>query len=260
MTATDMLPIIHRARGYRLYDRTRRYVDFWQENGHAILGHRPGRVRLEIKQQLDRGLLAAYPNRSSYRLLKALSALLPARQSFRWYSSFDRCRLFIEDLLGTPFGDRLPDPALGERSNDVMLWRPWLSEKSNSSRVVVPVLPMPGTSWLSFVAVADVLPDEFHPSDPVSPVCSSSVSAAIFELIAKLKGFDDSGWGYFDSALWIRRGPYLSLRCEEPDFRALFRDFLSHGMILAPDWRSPSIIPGSYDPGEVKPIRQLEQR
>jgi glutamate-1-semialdehyde aminotransferase len=55
----DEIPPIRRARGFRLYDGAgRRYLDLWQADGNAILGHRGAGMVTAVKAALDRGLAA----------------------------------------------------------------------------------------------------------------------------------------------------------------------------------------------------------
>ena len=257
-TAWDLLPSFRRAREFRLYDGARRYLDLWQEDGHALLGHRPGRVRLQIKQQLDRGLIAAYPSLEANRLVRALSDLLPERAAFRWFVNVARFRGFISELIGGVTPSEIVDPAvIDDESESIMVWRPWLGQASRRARIVLPVIPMPGAGWLRIVGVTDELSEEFYPSDPVSPCWLSAVRSSVYALKSHLETFDSAVWTYFDCALWFRRGPYLRLRCEPARFRSLYREFLSHGMILSPEWSKPSIAPSVFDSGEVNPIHDI---
>lgn len=256
MTAFDLLPAIRRARGYRLYDNRKRYLDLWQEGGHALMGHRAGHIRGWMKQQIDRGLLAAYPSEDTARLESALGALLVERRSFRWYADRRRFQRAVEGILGTGATEEIADPAIfDDYSERIMLWRPWLEGESRAARIVVPVLPAPGTGWLTVVAFEDELPGDYYPSDLVSPVVLSEIRRSIFDFIAFRRSFDTSIWTQFESSLWKRKGPYLLLRCNEEEFRSLYRDFLEKGMILAPDSTVPSIIPSAFDPGEVRPLQ-----
>ncbi len=68
--------IIRRARDWRLYDAAgNRYVDFWQADGAAFLGHRPTGLARTVAAEIDRGLWAPVPTAWPRRLEKALAAL-----------------------------------------------------------------------------------------------------------------------------------------------------------------------------------------
>jgi hypothetical protein len=79
---TYLLPpgrIARRAREWRVYDQTgRRYVDFWQADGSAFLGHRPRGLGRLVEAEIDRGLWTALPTAWPRRLEKALERLAAA--------------------------------------------------------------------------------------------------------------------------------------------------------------------------------------
>lgn len=260
MNGRDLLPEFSRARDYFLYDGTRRYLDLWQEDGHALLGHRPGRAKSLIKQELDRGLLAAYPTRGTGLLHRALSDLFPERSSFRWYTDGGRFRELVEILLGHTGKDlRIPDPAVNDDSSDgVMIWRPWLEDRSRKARIVLPVLPLPGSGFLTVAAIRDGLPDRIVPSDPVPGYLSTTLARIVYDLTTHLRGFDTSMWSRFDARWWDRRGPYLRLRCAPDEFLGVYRRFLDAGIILAPEYGKPSIVPASFDEGSVRRIASID--
>jgi hypothetical protein len=254
--ARALIPPIRRARGYRLYGSRRRYLDLWQDDGHALLGHRPNRVKSVVKQSLDRGLLAAYPTVETARVERALSVLLGDRRGFRWYYRPERFRSAVSEFLGAASRDfEVIDPA-GTDGPDrpeapVMLWRPWISDRSADAPVVLPVVPFPGSGWLTFVATKSPLDPDFHPSDAVSPCWLAGISRAIYDLVDHLGDFDASVFDRFDSPHWDRTGPYLRLRCREGEFLSVYRNFLDRGMILSPYFGAPSIVPAEFDPGEL---------
>ena len=72
----NRLPMIHRARGYRLYGTDgRRYVDFYQDGGRALLGHRPAGWTWILKSTGNRGLFAPYPSRFAGKARRAALSL-----------------------------------------------------------------------------------------------------------------------------------------------------------------------------------------
>ena len=67
------LPEFRRAREYRLYTGDgRRYLDLWQENGHAAGGHRSGRWRETLSNKLSRGLSLPLPGPEADKLRRAV--------------------------------------------------------------------------------------------------------------------------------------------------------------------------------------------
>lgn len=50
------VPLIRRARGYFLYTPDgRRFLDFYQDNGRAVLGHRSSGMQQVIKSTVSKG-------------------------------------------------------------------------------------------------------------------------------------------------------------------------------------------------------------
>jgi len=63
LSPQSLLPVIRRARGYRLYGQDgRRYLDLWQGGGRALLGHRPARVTTVLKNVISTGLVTDLPS------------------------------------------------------------------------------------------------------------------------------------------------------------------------------------------------------
>jgi glutamate-1-semialdehyde aminotransferase len=82
----DLVPLVQRARDFRLYcNGDRRLVDLWQNGGAAILGHTPPAVLREIKNTASRGLYAPFPHFTENRYIKALAKIFPGRK-FRLYA------------------------------------------------------------------------------------------------------------------------------------------------------------------------------
>ncbi len=120
------LPEVNRARDCRLYDRKgNRYLDLWRNGGRALLGHRPDRVYKELKNVLQKGIVAEYPSVYTSRLKKALRALIPGSWEIRIFASRDRALSVAKGLLyrngeGAPLqtGDQLKDQ-LRDQGKDI---------------------------------------------------------------------------------------------------------------------------------------------
>ena len=68
--------IARRARRWWVYDqRGTRYLDFWQADGAAFLGHRPAGLSRVASAEIDRGLWEALPTPWPHRLRRALASL-----------------------------------------------------------------------------------------------------------------------------------------------------------------------------------------
>ena len=256
-----MLPIFTRAREYHVYDRGKRYLDFWQEGGCALLGHRP-LARSELKRQIDRGLLASYPTRLVSQTEGALGTLLEGFVSFRWYIGRDRSEQVVASYLEKRgFVDRsIADPALGESSDCCMVWRPYLEESTASAQIVRPVIPMPGTGWITILAFREEMDPSIPPSDAIPPFILAAIKRMVFDLIKLRETIHPSHWNEFDSSLFRRRGPYLQPIVSPAGYTDLYRDAFDHGIMFSPDYDSPSIIPGTCDPGEIRIVQRIFAR
>ena len=83
------LPLIHRARGYRLYGAEgRRYIDFYQDGGRALLGHRPAGWTRIVKSTGNRGLFASYPSRFAGKARRAALSLFPWAEDAHIFPDF----------------------------------------------------------------------------------------------------------------------------------------------------------------------------
>jgi len=257
----DEVPRIRRARGYRLYDTAgRRYLDLWQADGGAVLGHRGAHVTSALKAALDRGLAAPLPTAWERRLLAALAARFPAYRSFRLFATRERALQAAARVLGGPVRDAdIADPSLGTAGDGRLgLWRPFLPDEP-SWPVVLPVLPCTLGGSPSAVGLREALADTDEPSDPVSGVAA----------VAALRGFaglehartdDPFGPRALDGiAGWQRRGPYLAPAFPAGEYPGVFRAFLARGVLLAPRFPGPSILPGEASSGERRLVVSLLQ-
>jgi hypothetical protein len=261
-TLLRLLPPVVRARDFRLYAQDgRRFVDLWQNNGAAILGHTHTGILRELKNAAERGLYAPLPHSQERRLLKALAALLPG-MSFRLY----RGEGALLQALGTA---GFPDPALEATMPPppaAALWRPFLDSAPPGDRPLMPVLPQPWPDALSVLAlppepegIALAPPD----SQLIPPTILAAATRGVYGLIAAKAARGSPRWPRIEKALdekkWRRRGIYL---CREgaPDdeaYAALFRLFLERGFLLPPVRTQPLILPGALSPGEEAKLADL---
>ncbi len=254
------IPSYRRARGYRIYGNDgRRYLDFYQDDGHAILGHRQPRVVLEMKNLLSRGQIAPYPSRLHSQTTQAVKNLIPGLEEVRIYRSEERaisaagCHLKRE--LGTA---DVCDPALpGACSGGLNLWRPFLEGEKTDAPLIFPVLPLSVPPAPAVLAFFEKPSGEVPPSDSCSPVALAALKRSIFELIEYVKSCERSHWCWFDSvSIWSRKGPYLTLNVQKARFARLFNEMLEDGILLSPRYPGPSIIPGEFSVGEIARIKE----
>ncbi|MDR3325477.1 MAG: hypothetical protein LBS82_05805, partial [Spirochaetaceae bacterium] len=132
-----LIPLIKRARGWRLYTADgRRLVDLWQCGGKALLGHRAHNVLRDVKNAAEKGLFAPLPSVCEGRLLRLLARLFPGK-AYRIYR--DGLSLAAALKAGGFPPERVP------------LWRPFLDAESPFAlrfdvpppSVFSPVLPFP---------------------------------------------------------------------------------------------------------------------
>jgi hypothetical protein len=257
------LPPIRRARGFRLYSQAGvRFLDLYQDDGGAILGHRaPGVVR-EMKDALARGLAARLPSVCELRLEKAVGRLVPGYAAVRAYPCADSALLAASAFLGRPLssGD-VQDPARGEGEAPAAYWRPFLpSAESQESAVVFPVLPVGGTRGPVPVCFRSRPPEDAAPSRPVPPFLLAGMLRGIAELAAAER--DERVASVVDGAIagsrcWRRRGPYITALFERARYPEVFRAFLEAGVLLSPAFPGPSILPAEASEGERSALARL---
>ncbi|MBT3275059.1 MAG: hypothetical protein HN368_18030 [Spirochaetales bacterium] len=263
----EKIPVIQRAREYKVYDsQGRRYLDFFQDNGRAIIGHRPSRVTLEMKNALSRGQLASYPSGYHYQTIKALAALASDVAEARIYSSFERAAW----AAGVHAGQNLTvpdiaDPAFPEPcSGGLCYWRPFLDMDQVDCPVLLPILPVSCPPAPAALLFRERPKPEVPQSDICSPVSLSAMKRGVYDLIEHTdparKGAVEimKGWGDFDIfKYWSRKGPYLSLLIDENRFEALFNELLSRSILISPFFPGPSIIPNDYSSGDFGKLKNL---
>jgi hypothetical protein len=233
------LPVVLRARGFRLYTPGGRLTDLWQAGGRAVLGHNPAGILRDLKNCAARGLFAPLPHPQERRLAKALSRLLPGR-IFRFYTDRLSLRSALE-AAGFSGEDPFPDPAFGTLPDGAfpggalsgegpvyrgpVLWRPFLEEVPSPTPpapgaypLLVPLLPWPLAPWV--LAPAAALEDRFPPADPLPPVLLAAATRSVYDTIAAGTGGGRPVYPRLNRALyspgegspWRRRGIYLSYR------------------------------------------------
>jgi len=255
------MPIIVRARGYRLYDLYgKRYLDLYQNNGRAVLGHRVEGLQRTMKSTAARGLLSEYPSVYDGRLEKILRLMFPSFQEFMVYRNRERAYRAIEFALERELPlEEVLDPAMGEPDGRtrVSLWRPFLEEEEPDGDFLLPVFPFPGSFAPEVVCVksgkaASLMP----PSDAVSPFLIDALIKSVSQLIRITKGNKAGRSSEFqrlaDIFEWKRKGPYLNTGLDSVAYSELCKKAQSEGIILPPGEHLPVILPREFTDGELE--------
>jgi hypothetical protein len=258
------LPRVRRAREYRLYDdRGRRYLDLWQLDGHAVLGHRPAGASTAMKGVLSRGLAQDLPSAAAARVERALRALLPGHPFVRVYRTLDRCLEALSAACGRPIrvadlvdpvGAALGDPAGAASGTDaeVAVWRPFLPWPAYArARALVPVLPFQvcGGPWaLCFRENPAV---GVPPSEHVSPVVLEGVARGCAGIARHSPGPLVAALTRAGSPSWKVAGVYVTPRFPRDRYPEVFEAFLAAGAVLSPRYECPSVLPAEVSEGEI---------
>ena len=258
------MPLVVRAREYHLYDREGvRYLDFFQNHGRAVLGHRPDGMLRAIKGTASRGLLAEYPSVYRGRLEKIMEQLLPGYGVVRLYDSRRHAVEVLQRVFGS--GDApliIADPAVAdiEAGQAVALWRPFLAGVEVTAEVLIPILPFPGTFACEVVCAKDrSVADELPPSDEVSPF----VLDLLIQAVGSLLSVDEEQRKRFFRVTALHRlmsrscGPYCMTGLDEKRYREFHAEALAARVVLPPTGASPVILPPSWTEGEIAGFADL---
>ncbi|MFA6688951.1 MAG: glutamate-1-semialdehyde aminotransferase [Sphaerochaetaceae bacterium] len=259
------MPVVVRAREYYLYDRFgKRYVDFFQNHGRAILGHRPEGVQRALKSTISRGLVAEYPSVYQGRLEKILAQLLPDFPYVRIYPRQGSVAEFLKRRFGT---DEVADPATGvmPQGCGASYWRPFLGDGGADTVLLFPILPFPGSFIPEIVCAGDeALANELPPSSPASPLLLDLLVKSVSALLRMYESEEavaSRAMGNPLEGLFGRpRGPYLLTGLPEDRYRKLFHEALEAGVVLPPGPGIPMIFPARYNDGDVAEFRRIAAR
>ena len=278
------LPKVLRARDFHLYlESGKRITDLWRMGGRMVLGHKPPRVLLELKNAAERGLFVPLPHPTERRFVKALEGFF-TRRVFRLYMNENSMRQALEAAgLYGPF----QDPAFPARDSlpnstgkpGISLWRPFLDFSQQAAAqqaaalqdaahcnaaVLIPVLPWPlGPAVLALEEGMDTSP--IPAGELIPPVLLAPAARALYNLAAAMKTFSPNRPMYkkIEKALakgpWRRRGIYLTVKpgMEGEAYKALFEKFLEGGFLIPPSPQQPVILPLSMTAGEESKLAGL---
>ncbi|HOV37656.1 MAG TPA: hypothetical protein PLG79_02955 [Spirochaetales bacterium] len=259
-----LVPEIYRARDARLYDRKgRRYLDLWRNGGRALLGHRPDQIYRELKNVLQKGLVAEYPSLYAHRLEKALRALIPGDWEVRVFQNLQRARAEIKERLEEPFFS-YSNPHSPPVS--ALYYRPFIQADYYRSPVVLPVLPFPGAFAPQPVLIQKGCREETFSSeflevssrDPVSPFLMAALTRTVWFLIKIQK--ERFSWEDWNLIGWKRIACYGIPIFKLEEYPRVFCEFLSAGILIPPDPEDPLVLPMEWSPGEKEWVEKTAQR
>jgi len=257
-----LLPRVLRARDFHLYtEGGKRLVDLWLQGGRAVLGHKPHRVLLELKNVAERGLFSPFPHPLERRFAKALTVFFPDR-SFRFYSNPSSMYHAIEKALsvkGASFNcSAIPDPAFPDSKKvTVTLWRPFV-EPVPKAPILIPVLPWPLGPVV--LALDKSMEASFPQGELIPPVLLAPAARALYGLAAQIRSPSRQRYYRVEKAItgvWQLRGIYLTTRVDREKYSELFRSFLEAGFLLPPQASEPAILPAIMSKGEETKLVEL---
>jgi len=258
------IPIFSRARSYRLYDyKGNRIIDMYQNNGHAILGHKANKLTKMLKNVIAHGLIFDLPSIYIKRIEKLILNYFPSYKSFRIFSNMNEIISVASQYLGKniQYSD-IFDPSLSTtiESEQISFWRPFLTnlkeEKVLTSKVLIPILPFSVGGSPQIICFKEKIDDKSFTSD----IISSFLIAGLIRSIFDLKKQNSPQWDMDNkiyATSWHIENIYLSSKLDKENYSKIFYHFLKEGVLLSPYFPGPSIFPADLSIGEIKKIEIL---
>lgn len=250
--------IARRARGWHVYDSAgARYLDFWQADGAALLGHRPRGLGRLIAAELDRGLLAGLPTAWAARSTRALQRLAE-RAGLNALEPLNGVELREPSVRWLPLAAPEDDLLLVQRDRnspaDLLRppARPSTGPDSREQLAAWVIVPVPGLAW----GPASVVRAAFtRMTLQLLNYIDSSEARAREEAAAALP----VPRGYRRSGIWMLPEHEGSAPAVvSPEVWATHRrTAASRGILLPPDARSAILVPGEMSGHEQKLWKEL---
>lgn len=253
MTVNDLFSEVYkmygavtRARNCFLYTKKGiRLTDLFQEDGRAILGWAGGNAYTFMKNAMNRGVSGSFITESSDRVEKAVSKLFNSNRQIAYFSNK---------------ADAIKYALLFSKESTIV-WKPWSTFQQDISSVksIVFVPTFPWTDSIYIVAIQkdlyseNIELDDFAKNKMKIPFpLQAGIARSIYNLIEALSERKETDWFIYDSILtkyWTRKGPYLFPKVPKENYDKFILHCLSLGIIINPNYDSPSIVPFGTDKG-----------
>lgn len=234
-----MLPSIKRSRGYKLYSSDgKRYLDFYQEGGKAILGSRPAGFSLALKNEIEKGNYYGFPSsyeKKAFNLLKQLAGSeAPPFKAF-FFSTEQEAHAFVQTIADVA----------------ITLWHPFevasLGKFLQDYGFVMPIIPFPGSFAPVAVLVSEVEAiDSVTKSNPISPILLAGFCRATALLVTHIKANPYKIWEKHIkelAPLWCVKLPYLTPAYKKEQHSFVFKSFFDKQIIIQRDFNELSALP-----------------
>jgi hypothetical protein len=248
---SSLIPVIKRARGYRLYALSgRRYLDLSLSGGYNLLGHKPKAFVNNLKQVCEKGLLSDLPSVYGKRLLKALRDFFPDYRTFFTAASMPELLAAAGAALGSPLtASDIRDPLLKSNPDGrVNVWRPFFTGNVMSD-IILPLIPTGIGPSLYIICLRRGAEPTLQPV----PVHSPLLLAAVLHSLLLLRSLQLPSY-YRPDLLTVSRhfeqkDIYLIPRCSAAEYRAVF--------VHPPRYPGPGILPFELSAGELQNLLGL---
>lgn len=234
-----ILPVIKRSRGYRLYSLDgKRYLDFYQEGGKAILGSRPVGFSLALKNEIEKGNYYSFPSgyeKKAFNLLKQLAGSESPPFKVVFFYNEKEAHTFVQTVADVA----------------ITLWHPFeatsLGTFLQEYRFVMPIIPFPGSFAPVVVLVSEIEAiDAVMRENSISPILLAGFCRATALLIKYIEANPYKMWEQHVkelAPLWHVKLPYLTPAYKEEHHSFVFKSFFDKQIIIQRDFKELSALP-----------------
>lgn len=279
------VPTIRRARGWRLYTTGgARILDLFAEGGRLVFGHGGGGSGRVAKEMIDRSLLSPFPSFWRNRLEKQILSWRPGYEGVVFFPSEFEALVSLASMdtdfssaarAGIPLreglaslAERLPlEVPFGEYLKKALP----LERSSLAGKYALAILPV-ASAWSLGAVLAKTNEDaralasrsgalnSAASPGPVPALRLAAGARALADFSAREKTLGEKTWAAIDpfiEKIFLRSGPWLYPRYSKAEHGGIFAACLQRGILISPDYDSPSLVPGEFDAGEVVPLRGI---